>query len=50
MIGDTVHDYEVAQSMGTDCFLISQGHHSLQRLNKTGAKIFNSLDDLLLTN
>ena len=27
MVGDTVHDYEVAQAMGTDCVLVASGHH-----------------------
>lgn len=46
-IGDTYHDYEVAESMGIDCVLIPQGHHSLQKLQLSKAKIANSLSELL---
>ena len=42
MIGDTVHDYEVAQAMGTDCILISSGHNSRERLENTGALVLDS--------
>ena len=46
MIGDTEHDFEVAQAMGIDCFLLSQGHHCPARLGKTGAKVFQDLNDV----
>lgn len=42
-IGDTVHDYEVATEIGADCVLISSGHQSKSTLQKTGAKVFESL-------
>ena len=45
-IGDTDHDFEVAQSIGTDCLLISHGHHCHARLIKTGAPIVSSLEDI----
>ena len=45
-IGDTDHDFEVAQSIGTDCLLISHGHHCHSRLIKTGAPIVSSLEDI----
>ncbi len=32
LIGDTIHDYEVAQEIGVDCILISNGHQSRERL------------------
>jgi len=32
MIGDTMHDYHVAQAIGVDCILISNGHQSKERL------------------
>ena len=46
MIGDTDHDFETAEAMGVDCFLLSQGHQSPQRLKKTGAKVFHDLNDI----
>jgi len=46
MIGDTDHDFEVAEAMGVDCFLLSQGHHCSTRLKKTGAKVLHNLNDI----
>tara|TARA_B110000438_G_scaffold207949_1_gene199706 strand:+ start:401 stop:1042 length:642 start_codon:yes stop_codon:yes gene_type:complete len=42
MIGDTVHDFEVAQAMGTDCVLIASGHNSRERLENTGVLVLDS--------
>ncbi|MFZ1292034.1 MAG: HAD hydrolase-like protein [Melioribacteraceae bacterium] len=47
MIGDTIHDFEVSQVIGADCTLIANGHQNIETLEKTGAKIFNSLGELL---
>jgi len=46
MIGDTDHDFEVAEVIGIDCLLLSHGHHCSKRLKKTGAKVFNNLMDI----
>ncbi len=46
MIGDTDHDFEAAKAMGVDCLLLSQGHHCPTRLKKTGAKVFQDLNDV----
>jgi phosphoglycolate phosphatase len=32
LIGDTLHDLEVAQALGTQCILISRGHQTADRL------------------
>ncbi len=32
MIGDTVHDYEVAKALGIDCILVEGGHQSTSKL------------------
>ncbi len=32
LVGDTIHDYEVASEIGVDCILISNGHQSKERL------------------
>jgi len=32
-IGDTFHDYEVAQEIGADCVLVENGHQNLQVFN-----------------
>ena len=46
LIGDTDHDFEVADAIGVDCLLLSQGHHCSKRLKKTGAKVFQNLMDI----
>ena len=45
-IGDTNHDYEVAQALEIDCLLISQGHHCHSRLIQTGAQVIRNLEDI----
>lgn len=47
LIGDSVHDYEVAKAIGADSILIAQGHQTVDKLVSTGAKIINSLSELL---
>lgn len=42
-IGDTLHDDEVAQAMGADCVLVSNGHQSAQTLRTGKAAVVNSL-------
>ncbi|MCF8369526.1 MAG: HAD family hydrolase [Bacteroidales bacterium] len=52
-IGDTLHDKEVADSLGINCILVSAGHQSHDRLNRSGAFVLNSLyevQDFLFTN
>lgn len=49
MIGDTLHDVELAQDLGIDCVLIYSGHQSIQRLQASQVPIMNSLDELDLT-
>ena len=46
LIGDTDHDFEVAETIGVDCLLLSHGHHSLNRLQKTGATVVQGLNDI----
>ena len=46
IIGDTTHDYEVAEKLGISCILISDGHQSAERLQRTACKIINKLDEL----
>ena len=50
LIGDTIHDYEVAKEINADCILISHGHQDEERLLRTGipvAKDFEELNYLL---
>lgn len=46
MIGDTLHDHEVAEALGIDCILVATGHQSEERLRATGAPVFPSLEKL----
>ncbi len=47
MIGDTIHDFEVAEKLGIGCVLIANGHQSEERLKSTGAKVIRNLGELL---
>ncbi len=47
LIGDTVHDFEVAKSIGIDCVLCPSGHNSRERLKLCGARVINSLSEIL---
>jgi phosphoglycolate phosphatase len=42
LIGDTTHDYEVAQDIGLNCIVISHGHNSYSRLAETGVQVFDN--------
>jgi len=44
MVGDTLHDVEVAEALGISCVLIAQGHQSRERLNQAGVPVFEDLD------
>ncbi len=48
LLGDTTHDYEVAQKLGCNCILIAAGHQSITKLKQTGCPIVvNHLNDIL---
>jgi len=47
LIGDTIHDYEVAQAIGVACVLFSGGHQSKDRLENCGTTVVENLIDLL---
>jgi phosphoglycolate phosphatase len=46
MVGDTIHDHEVAGTLGVDCILIPGGHQDRGRLEATGAPVIDSLAEL----
>lgn len=47
LLGDTTHDYEVAQSLGCHCYLIAAGHQSFEKLKATGCpNILYRLSDI----
>ena len=45
-IGDTIHDFEVAQEAGMRCCLVSNGHCSEERLKATGVPVYKNLTEL----
>ncbi|MBR3693007.1 MAG: HAD hydrolase-like protein [Erysipelotrichales bacterium] len=47
MIGDTIHDFEVATQMGIDCILVSRGHQSIEVLASCGVSIVSSAEDVV---
>jgi len=47
IIGDTLHDWEVAQQLGTDCILVADGHQSEERLHTSGVKVIKGLQNLM---
>ena len=46
-VGDTSHDYEVAEIIRVDCILIPSGHYPREKLEKCNVPIINSLDEIL---
>lgn len=46
MIGDTLHDYEVAKSAGMQSILFSGGHHAAHRLQASGTLVIDRLESL----
>lgn len=47
LIGDTVHDFEVATELGCQCVLIADGHQSKEVLQATGTLVIDSISQLL---
>lgn len=46
LIGDTVHDYEVAAGAGIPCILVAQGHQSYNRLRSLPCPVVRSLAEV----
>lgn len=49
LVGDTLHDHDVARELGIACALIAAGHHPLERLRQTGAPVYATLADFAAT-
>lgn len=47
MIGDTVHDAEVARAIDADCTLVARGHQSRAVLESCGAEVFDTLSEMI---
>ncbi|MBT4499349.1 MAG: HAD family hydrolase [Gemmatimonadetes bacterium] len=46
LIGDTLHDLEVAEAMGVDCALVPSGHQHIDRLREGGGRVVESLSEV----
>jgi phosphoglycolate phosphatase len=46
-IGDTSHDFEVAQAIGADCLLVCNGHNNRQKLQACDAYLVDNLAEIL---
>lgn len=46
LIGDTLHDSEVASELHCKCILVATGHQSLSRLAKTGLPVITDLSEI----
>jgi phosphoglycolate phosphatase len=47
LIGDTMHDFEVASELGCSCILVSKGHQSPERLKNSGVLVIEDLSQLM---
>ena len=47
LVGDTVHDLEIADHLGIDCILFSNGHNSHDVLLAKTSRVINSYEKLL---
>mgnify|MGYP000903548376 CR=1 FL=1 len=45
LLGDTLHDAQVAREMGVDCILVCQGHQSREQLCRSGFHVCGSLEE-----
>lgn len=43
LIGDTRHDFDVAQAMGCRCLLVADGYHPREKLEPLGAPVVDDL-------
>jgi phosphoglycolate phosphatase len=46
LVGDTLHDLEVARELGLDCVLIAAGHHPAARLRAKHDRVVDNLTAL----
>jgi phosphoglycolate phosphatase len=45
-VGDTIHDYDVANAMGVNSVLIANGHQAKHKLRSNGAFVLDTMKDL----
>lgn len=49
LVGDTLHDLDVARHMGVDCVLVAAGHHPATRLCARHERVVSNLAELRAT-
>lgn len=47
VIGDTIHDFEVATEIGADCVLVANGHQSKNKLMTVTNNVIDTIEQLL---
>lgn len=47
LIGDTIHDFDVAAALGISCVLVTHGHQSGKRLRACGVPVVEDLRQLI---
>lgn len=47
LIGDTIHDFDVAKAMKTDCILVAAGHQSKKKLFDCGVNVYDNLEQVI---
>lgn len=46
LVGDTIHDYEVASGANVPCLLVAHGHQLAERLLTLPCRVFSNLEEL----
>ena len=49
VVGDLVHDAEMAAEIGADCVLLTSGHENRERLYSANARVISDVKDLIKT-
>ncbi|NMD38329.1 MAG: HAD hydrolase-like protein, partial [Christensenellaceae bacterium] len=47
LVGDTLHDFEVANEIDAKCILLMNGHQSISKIKKSNAIIAENLEELI---
>jgi phosphoglycolate phosphatase len=47
IIGDSLHDAEIAHELGISCILVSNGHQSYERLQNSGYPVISNIKGFL---
>jgi phosphoglycolate phosphatase len=48
LIGDSLHDLEVANELGIECVLVANGHQSYERLSERAPTVLRELSEVLV--